>query len=80
MDNVKIYKLASELTGKQVKNILSGWKSRNEKEKIMLYNSLVRLGDSNSLACATVMLKDDEVLVCNQFSTSMFDDEYIYLN
>lgn len=77
MDTVKIYKLASELTGDQVKNILSGWESRNEKEKIMLYNSLVRLGDSNSLACATVMLKDDEVLVCNQFA---YDNHYFGSN
>lgn len=52
MDSKAIYKLADEITEQQVDNILSTW----DKEKIGLFNSLVRLGDSRQLACATVML------------------------
>lgn len=56
MNSTKIYKLASELTEKEVLNIIIEWESKNEKEKIKTYKTLVRLGDSKQLACATVML------------------------
>ena len=63
MNTQEIYKLADELTEQQVQNVLGGWVASNEHEKIRLFNSLVRLGDSKQLACATVMLGysiDDE--------------------
>lgn len=58
MNTTEIYKLAEELTEQQVMNVIDGWKNRNEIEKLRLYNSLVRLGDSKELACATVMFKE----------------------
>lgn len=56
MNTQEIYKLANEITEQEVENVLGGWVARNEQEKIRLFNSLVRLGDSKQLACATVML------------------------
>ena len=67
MNTQEIYKLANEMTEEQVKNVVAGWVAKSEcivisekkeaKEKIRLFDSLVRLGDSKQLACATVMLK-----------------------
>jgi len=71
MNTQEIYKLADELTEQEVMNVVGGWKNANENEKIMLYNSLVRLGDSKQLACATVILKkpiSDEVLKDYRFA------------
>lgn len=56
MNTQEIYKLANELTEQQVENVVAGWVAKNEKESINTYNSLVSLGDSKQLACATVML------------------------
>lgn len=56
MDTQAIYKLADELTEQQVDNIIAGWNNRNDKEKKKTFDSLVRLGDSRELACATIML------------------------
>ena len=56
MNTQEIYKLASELTEQQVENVLAGWVAKNEKESIKEFNSLVRLGDSKQLACATIMI------------------------
>lgn len=57
-DNTQeIYKLAKKMTERQVKDVVAKWVAKNEKEKIDTFNSLVRLGDSKRLACATVMLK-----------------------
>ena len=56
MDTQAIYKLADELTEQQVDNVIAGWNNRNDKEKKKTFDSLVRLGDSRKLACATVML------------------------
>ena len=56
MNTQEIYKLASEITEQQVKSVVCGWVTRNNKENIDTYNSLVRLGDSKELACETVML------------------------
>jgi hypothetical protein len=58
MNSQEIYKLASEITEQEVKNVIAGWENTNETKKLRLYNSLVRLGDSKQLACATVMLKE----------------------
>jgi hypothetical protein len=55
MTTQEVYKLASEMTEQQVNNVLGGWESANETESIRLYKSLVRLGDSKQLACATVI-------------------------
>jgi hypothetical protein len=53
MTNVEIYKLASELTEKQVENTLLYWNEINDKKTLDLFNSLVRLGDSKELALST---------------------------
>jgi len=57
MNSQEIYKLADKITEQQVMNVIRVWNNTNEIEKIKLYNSLVRLGDSKQLACATVILK-----------------------
>ena len=65
MDTQEIYNLANEMTVQQVENVLAGWEARNEKRNIDLFNTLVRLGDSKELACATVMLrKTDKKEIC----------------
>lgn len=56
MNTEAIYKLAEEITKEEILNTIEEWKLRNEKEKLRNYNSLVRLGDSEELAYATVML------------------------
>ena len=56
MNTEEINKLANEMTEQQVANVVAGWVAKNEKESIDEYNSLVRLGDSKQLACATVMI------------------------
>jgi len=71
MNSEEIYKLAEELTEQQIMNVISGWKRANESEKLRLYNSLIRLGDSKQLACATVILKEpisEEVLEFYRFA------------
>jgi hypothetical protein len=57
MKTTEIYNLASEFTEKEVNNIVVGWERDNEFEKIELFNSLVKLGDSIQLACATTILE-----------------------
>ena len=55
MTTKEIYDLASKLTDKQVENIVNGWVKDGEKKCIESYESLVRLGDSPSLACASTI-------------------------
>jgi hypothetical protein len=55
MTTQEIYKLASELTEKQVLNIVAGWENAKETKTIETYNTLVRLGDSMQLACASAI-------------------------
>ena len=55
MTTQEIYTLANELTNKEVNNILAGWKNANETEQIRMFNSLVNLGDSRDLSCATTI-------------------------
>jgi hypothetical protein len=55
MTTSEIYNIASEITEQQVLNLLSSWEYNNEKESIESYTTLVRLGDSPQLACATVI-------------------------
>ena len=57
MTRQETYNLANELTNKEVNNIVAGWENVNEIESIRTFNSLVRLGDSRQLACATVIAK-----------------------
>jgi hypothetical protein len=57
MKTTEIYNLAYEFTEKQVNNIVVGWERDNEFEKIELFNSLVKLGDSIQLACATTIFQ-----------------------
>jgi hypothetical protein len=71
MNTEEIYKLAEEMKEQQVENVLADWITRNEKESIRCYESLVRLGDSKQLACATVMLHkpfDKETLEAYRFA------------
>jgi len=55
MTNKEIFKLAKEMTKQEVLNVIGGWERDNETESIKDYNSLVRLGDSMQLACATII-------------------------
>ena len=55
MTTQEIYKLANEMTEQQVLNVVAGWENTNETKSIKTYNSLVKLGDSMQLACATVI-------------------------
>lgn len=51
----EIYDLANEFTLQQVSNIVDGWEARNQMAVLKSYKSLVRLGDSEQLACATMI-------------------------
>jgi hypothetical protein len=55
MTSKEIFKLANEMTEQQVLNVVAGWENDKEIESIETYNSLLRLGDSMQLACATVI-------------------------
>lgn len=57
MTTEEIYKLASEMTEQEVNNVVGGWEAVKETESIRLYKSLIILGDSMQLACATVIAK-----------------------
>lgn len=57
MTTQEIYNLSNEMTEKQVLNVVAGWKNTKETKSIETYNTLVRLGDSMQLACATVIAK-----------------------
>ena len=57
MTTQETYKLANELTNKEVNNIVAGWEKVKETESLRTFNSLVSLGDSRELACATVIAK-----------------------
>ena len=55
MTTQEIYNLANEMTEQQVLNVVAGWENANETKSVSSYKSLVRLGDSMQLACATVI-------------------------
>ena len=55
MTTTEIYTLANEMTEQEVLNVVGGWENAKETESIRSYNSLVSLGDSMQLACATVI-------------------------
>lgn len=55
MTTQEIYNLASEMTDQMVINVVSGWERYGETCCISKYKSLVNLGDSKQLACATVI-------------------------
>ena len=57
MTTQEIYQLAEEFTEQQVSNVVSKWQDNSETESVEEFNSLVRLGDSVQLACATVIAK-----------------------
>lgn len=65
MNSQEIKNLANELTDKQVDNVIFGWTEAGEKSSISLFNSLVKLGESRQMACATVMIKK-----CDQVNDS----------
>lgn len=47
--------LAKKLTEKQIQNIVGGWEQRKETKKLADFKCLIRLGDSEALAIATVL-------------------------
>ena len=55
MTTQEIYKLASELTEKEIQNVLGGWEIAKEIEALKTFNSLVGLGDSRALALASTI-------------------------
>jgi hypothetical protein len=55
MTTQEIYKLANELTSQDISNVISGWEITGSKSKLNSFNNLVLLGDSESLAMATVL-------------------------
>ena len=55
MTTQEIYNLASELTEKEINNVLVGWENTNEAKLIEIFKSLVNLGDSKELALATTI-------------------------
>ena len=57
MNTQETYTLANELTSQEVNNIVGGWENANETETLKTFNSLVSLGDSRELSCATVIAK-----------------------
>lgn len=52
--------LAKKLTEKQIQNIVGGWEQRKETKKLADFKCLVRLGDSQALAMATVLNNNKE--------------------
>lgn len=52
---MKTHELAKKLSEKEVQNIVGGWEQRKETKKLERFNCLVRLGDSEALAIATVL-------------------------
>jgi len=50
----KLYNAALEFTDKQISNILAVWESTND-EALKDYNSLIKLGDSKSVAFASAL-------------------------
>jgi len=57
MNSQEIYKLASELTAQQIKNVSAYWENAKQ-DKLDTFKRLVRSGDSEALAMATVMLNN----------------------
>ena len=70
MTTQEIYTLANELTNQEVNNIVGGWENVNETESLRTFNSLVSLGDTRELACATV--------IANKYNSK--DNEEFYRN
>jgi len=54
-----VFELAKSLTEKQVDNVIGYWNANCMAGKLKTFNSLVRLGDSKALACATVMIEKE---------------------
>tara|TARA_R110002020_G_C15890895_1_gene740076 strand:+ start:255 stop:494 length:240 start_codon:yes stop_codon:yes gene_type:complete len=55
MTTQEIYSLANGMTEQEALNVVLGWKQSKEKKCVQTFNSLVSLGDSKQLACATVI-------------------------
>lgn len=55
MTTQEIYKLASELSEKDIANVLNAWTLNNDKKELELYYSLIKLGDSKELALSTTI-------------------------
>lgn len=71
MTTQEIYNLANEMTEQQVLNIVAGWENTNETKSIETYNSLVKLGDSMQLACATAIAeKVNNKGTCEMYRTA----------
>lgn len=55
MTGQEIHKLANTLTEKKVNEVIKDWENKKDTKSIKTYKCLVSLGDSNKLACATVI-------------------------
>jgi phosphopantetheinyl transferase (holo-ACP synthase) len=55
MTGIEIYELANKMTDQEVDQVVKSWESAGEIKKIKTFKSLVSLGDSKKLACATAI-------------------------
>jgi hypothetical protein len=55
MTTQETFNLANEMTEQQVLNIVSKWQKNSDYKSIETYTTLIRLGDSIQLACATAI-------------------------
>lgn len=56
---MNVYEFSKSLGEREIKNVVCLWEEK-DLEKLELYNSLVRLGDSAALACSTVMMQKEK--------------------
>jgi hypothetical protein len=73
MTTKEIYNLAKEMTDQQVLNIVDAWKNSNENKSIETYNSLLKLGDSMKLACATVIAEKFGKKECSEMYSIAYE-------
>lgn len=59
MNVITPHELAAEMTVEEADNVIGYWVDSDE-NKLSLYQSLIRLGDSKKLAVATAMLDVDK--------------------
>lgn len=68
----EIKNIQKDLTTQGVDNVLAYWNESNDDDSIRTYESLVRLGDSKELACATALYnkvnKKDETMSYNAYN------------
>ena len=58
----EIYRLAKEVTEKEINNVLGSWElseKKEDKKALDLFNSIVRLGDSRGVALFTAISRKE---------------------